>query len=320
MRCHGRLDPQGDVQSADADEDATQPHVSVIMGAFNCADTLSPAIESILGQTYTNLELVICDDGSSDATLEVARAWAARDRRVVVIQNESNLGLAPTLNRCLDIARGELVARMDGDDLCDPTRIRRQVDALASSPGMSVVGSATYYFDERGIWGSGEVAALPTTRGLVRGTPFVHGSVTFRRHAVAEVGNYSESPARRRVEDFDLWVRLYAAGHRGINISEPLYGLRNDRDAAGRRSIGARLNEARVIAAAVSCVDLSRWHYLRTLRPLALGLLPVAWYQALYRRRHRAAPPSRPRVVGEGKQITWADLQRFRADTRNSTA
>ena len=240
MRCHG-LDPHGDVRPTDPEEKASQPLVSVIMGAFNCADTLPSAIESILRQTYTNLELVVCDDGSSDATLEVARACAARDRRVVVIQNESNLGLAATLNRCLDVARGELVARMDGDDLCDPTRIRRQVDALASSPEVSVVGSATYYFDECGIWGSGEVAALPTKRGLVRGTPFVHGSVAFRRHAVAEVGNYSESPARRRVEDFDLWVRLYAAGHRGINISEPLYGLRNDRDAAGRRSIGARL-------------------------------------------------------------------------------
>ena len=182
-----------------------------------------------------------------------------------------------------------------------------------------VAGSLTYYFDEHGTWGTGEVVASPTRRDLVRGAPFVHPSVMFRRHAVAGVGNYSEDAVRWRVEDFDLWVRLYAAGHRGINIPQPLYGWRNGRDAAGRRSIRARLNEARVIGAAVSGAGLSRWHYLWALRPLALGLLPLAWYEALYRWRHGAAPPLRPGLVGGGKQLTWADVQGYRVDTRKCT-
>ncbi len=294
--------------------------VSVIMGAFNCAQTLPSAIDSILGQTYANVDLVVCDDGSQDDTLRVAHECAARDRRIVVLANEENLGLAPTLNRCLRVARGELVARMDGDDLCDPTRIRRQVDLLTSMPGVSWVGTAAHYFDTNGIWGDGHVLPHPTRRSLARGAPFVHASVVIRRSAITEVGNYSEHPDRWRVEDFDLWVRLYAAGHRGVNIPEPLYAIRNDRSASGRRSLRPRVNEARVIAAAVSDLSLPTWQYVRTLRPLGLGLLPVAWYHPLFRWYHRTGGRSRPRARGSGGRISWADLQGSRADSRGVRA
>ena len=88
--------------------------ISVLMGIYNCADTLEQAVASIRNQTYTNWELILCEDGSSDNTFEVAQMLAAEDNRIVLLRNEKNLGLNATLNRSLSVATGEYVARMDG--------------------------------------------------------------------------------------------------------------------------------------------------------------------------------------------------------------
>ena len=95
------------------------PKISVLMGIYNCADTLPQAVASIQKQTYPNWELILCDDGSSDHTYEVAQALAAKDDRIVLLHNDRNLGLNQTLNACLAVATGDYIARMDGDDDCD---------------------------------------------------------------------------------------------------------------------------------------------------------------------------------------------------------
>ena len=93
--------------------------ISVIMGIYNCAGTLSEAIESILNQTITNWELIMCDDGSTDDTYNVAKEYAlVHKEKIVLLKNKKNMGLNYTLNRCLSVAKGNYIARMDGDDLC----------------------------------------------------------------------------------------------------------------------------------------------------------------------------------------------------------
>ena len=94
------------------------PVISVIMGIYNCAETLPRAVECIQNQTFSDWELIMCDDGSSDDTYEAALELAKNDSRLVVIRNDKNMSLAPTLNKCLSYARGKYIARMDGDDLC----------------------------------------------------------------------------------------------------------------------------------------------------------------------------------------------------------
>ena len=106
------------------------PQISVLMGIYNCADTLEEAVNSIINQTFNDWELIMCDDCSTDNTLEVAQKIAEKDSRIKVIKNEKNLTLAPTLNRCIEVASGKYVARMDGDDICDPTRFEKEIEIL----------------------------------------------------------------------------------------------------------------------------------------------------------------------------------------------
>ena len=99
-------------------------NVSIIMGIYNCAETLPEAIESILNQTYLNWELIMCDDGSSDDTWKIAIRYAEKyPDKIKILKNESNKGLNYTLNRCLKKATGKYIARMDGDDISMPERL-----------------------------------------------------------------------------------------------------------------------------------------------------------------------------------------------------
>ena len=133
-------------------EGMNQPKVSVIMGIYNCEKTLSEAIESIIRQTYENWELVMCDDGSTDRTYAVADQYRKQfPEKIILLKNERNRKLSYTLNRCLQAARGELIARMDGDDISRSDRLQKQVDYLLSHPDLQVVGCAMQRFDEKGL-------------------------------------------------------------------------------------------------------------------------------------------------------------------------
>ena len=116
--------------------------VSVIMGIYNCAETLGEAIDSIVHQTYTDWELIMCDDGSKDNTLEVALQYQEQyPDKIVVLKNEKNLGLNATLNKCLQVARGNYIARMDGDDICSPDRFQKEIDVLEHEPNIAIVST-----------------------------------------------------------------------------------------------------------------------------------------------------------------------------------
>lgn len=262
------------------------PKISVLMGIYNCAGTLAEAIGCILAQTEPDWELILCEDGSTDGTWAVAERY--RDQypdRIVLLRNEKNMGLNYTLNRCLAAARGEFVARMDGDDRCEPTRFAKQLAVLEAQPELAVVSSTMTYFDENGTWGSCRVLEAPQPRDFLYGTPFCHGASMARRAAVQSVGGYTEEARFLRVEDYDLWVKLYAAGFRGVNLPEPLYHMRDDRNAVARRKFRYRINEAGAIAKAVRLLELPLWGYVYALRPILVGLLPTPVYTALHKLR-----------------------------------
>ena len=260
--------------------------ISVLMGIYNCAATLPEAIECILAQTVTDWELILCDDGSGDNTYAVAQEY--RDRypdQIILLQNEKNMGLNYTLNHCLSRAGGEFIARMDGDDLCAPDRFEKELKALEENPQMAVVSTEMTYFDETGTWGRSHAIPLPEPKHFVYGTPFCHAPCMARRAAVCSVGGYTDDAKYLRVEDYDLWVKLYAAGYRGMNLQEPLYQMRDDRNAFSRRKFKYRINEARVISKAVRLLKLPFWNYLRALRPVVVGLLPSGLYKWMHKKR-----------------------------------
>lgn len=262
--------------------------ISIIMGIYNCASTLMDAVDSILNQTYGSWKLIMCDDGSTDHTAEIAERYRHQyPEKIFLIQNQTNMGLNFTLNHCLKYADTEYIARMDGDDISLPERFEKEVRFLDSHPEYAVVSCPMIYFDENGDFRTGKGGGEPDINSLAHRTPFCHAPCMVRREAYEAVGGYSVAENRLRVEDWDLWVRMYEKGYRGFNLSEPLYKMRDDRNAYSRRRFRYRVNEASVAASAVKKLKLSPVKYIYTLRPLIVGLLPKSVYRALHRFKMR---------------------------------
>ena len=267
-------------------EGQTEPLISVLMGVLNCENTLDESLESIADQTETRWECILCDDGSTDRTAEVIRSWQQRfPDKIIFLQNEKNTGLAPALNRCLAAARGEFIARMDGDDRCSPDRFEKELAYLKDHPDLTVVSTDMQCFDRDGVWGLRAYPTIPEPRDLVHGVPFCHAACMMRRDVLADADGYSEADEYARVEDYELWVRIYARGYRGGNIHEPLYQMRDDRNAASRRKWKYRINEARVRLLAVKTLHLPFWMSLYAVYPLIMGLIPRSLATALHRLR-----------------------------------
>lgn len=268
-----------------------EPKVSVIMGIYNCATTLSEAIESIIGQTFSDWELIMCDDGSSDNTLEVAMHYAEKmPDKMIVIQNEKNQGLNYTLNRCLQWARGTYIARMDGDDLSLPDRLEKEVLFLDTHPGYAIVSTPMIYFDANGDWGRGTAIEVPQIRDFVFHAPFhCHAPCMIRKQAYLAVGGYTIDKRFLRFEDCNLWYKLYAAGYRGYNLQEPLYKMRDDRNAYHRRTPSSRMRAAYVQYTGFRMIHMPVKYYpylaVEFVKSLAIVLMPEKLYTVFHKRK-----------------------------------
>ena len=262
--------------------------VSIIMGIYNCATTLSEALDSILGQTFSDWKVIMCDDGSEDDTYKVANTYCEQyPEQFFLLKNDRYMGLNYTLNHCLEYADTEYVARMDGDDISLPTRLEKEVAFLDAHPEYDIVSCPMIYFDEQGDFMQGTGHGEPALKSYVKGTPFCHAPCMVRRTAYIDVNGYTVAKNRLRVEDWDLWVRMRAAGHRGFNLNETLYKMRDDRDAISRRKLKFRFNESCVMLQAVRMLGLSPAYYFWVLRPIAVGLLPGGIYKILHKMKTR---------------------------------
>lgn len=258
--------------------------ISVIMGIYNCAATLPDAINSIIEQTYTDWELILCDDGSTDETLKTAFAYQEKyPEKIIVLQNEKKLGLNATLNKCLKVAKGVYIARMDGDDLCEPNRFQEEISVLEKEPEISIVSTDMLFFDEDGIWGEISHPEYPKKIDFLYGSPFCHAPCMVRKEAYDAVEGYSTGTRLLRVEDYHLWVKMYQAGYQGKNIHKALYSMRDDKNAYYRRKFKYRVNEAYVKYLAVRYLKLPILGYVAIFRPMIVGLLP----QFLYKKLHK---------------------------------
>ncbi|MBE6568748.1 MAG: glycosyltransferase [Ruminococcaceae bacterium] len=266
--------------------------ISVIMGIYNCAATLPEAIDSIINQTYKNWELIMCDDGSSDDTYAVAGEYQKKyPAKIILIRNERNRGLNYTLNHCLKYATGKYIARMDGDDISLPNRFEVERNVLENEPEIAVVSTTMIHFDEEGDF-SGYITCTeyPVKESLVHGPVHCHAPCIIRTEVMQTVGGYTEDKNLLRVEDWHLWLKIYALGHQGKNLSEPLYKMRDDRNAAERRRFRYRLNEARMVKTVIKTLRLPKWKYVFMLRPIIVGLLPKTIYSYLHRKKLKGVP------------------------------
>ena len=191
------------------------PRVSVLIPVWNGSRYLAECLESIFSQTYTDFEIVVVNDGSTDDSAQILAGFERQDGRLRVF-HQAHSGLSASLNRGLMVASGEYVARIDSDDIAFPHRLQSQVDFLDRHPEMVLVGSIYEMMDEHSI--RQMVIVVPTHPLSVRwrllfGNPIGHSTVMFRRSAAADVGGYNLQVLT--CEDFDLWVRLLDKGEIG---------------------------------------------------------------------------------------------------------
>ena len=261
------------------------PKISVIMGIYNCANTLQEALDSLYSQTFQEFEIILCDDGSQDNTYSIALENQKSHTNIVLLKNETNMGLNYTLNKCLKEAKGKYIARMDGDDISLPDRFLKEFEFLETHSEYALVSCPMKYFDENGIFMIGQTLKnIPEKSDFVKGTPFCHAPCMIRRKAFLEVGGYSVSSSLLRVEDYHLWMKMYMRGYKGYRLNEPLYMMRDDRNAIVRRNFSNRRNESYVKYLICRNFHLPLINYIWCLRPIIIWMMPTFLYKRLHRR------------------------------------
>ncbi len=265
------------------------PKLSVISGAYNATACphFKESIESVLGQSFSDFEFIICDDGSSDNTLEVLLEYERRDRRVKIIKNGNNLGLAAALNRCIEISSGEYIARHDLDDYSAKDRFKKQIAYLDSHRNVGLLGTAVWLFDESGVWGKEVLPKRVRKEDFLFNNPYKHGSVMFRAEELKRAGGYRVAKETVRNEDYELFMRMQIFTL-GENLTEPLYIFCEDKNAYKRRKYRYRINEAKVRFEGFQNLGLMPRGIPYVIKPLAVGLMPRFLLKNLQNRRRKA--------------------------------
>jgi GT2 family glycosyltransferase len=215
----------------------SQIDVSVIMPVYNAVPFLKEAVESILRQTFSNFEFLIFDDGSTDGSREILKRYAARDRRIRLEQREHG-GYTRLINEGIELSRGQFIARMDADDISEPTRLKRQLDFLLSHPEHAAVGSNFLLIDRSGwpLWYSNQAAEheeIDRRHVDGRGGSVAHPSAMLRRSCLTSIGGYNVD--MEPAEDLDLFLRLAETG-KLANLPDRLLRYRmHDKNVSSQR-------------------------------------------------------------------------------------
>lgn len=249
--------------------------ISVIAGAYNLEHCFSfrKSIESILNQTFTDFEFIICNDGSSDNTWEILSKYALSDKRIKLLRNRQNIGLAASLNKCIAASSGKYIARHDCDDYSDPKRLEIQHKFMCDNPHVSILGCQSFLFDENGVWGKDSFPLEVKNNDFLFTSPYRHGSVMFRKDALEKANGYRVSKETYRQEDYDLFMRMQTFC-RGQNLAEYLYYFCENSSAKKRRKYRYRIDEAKVRLAGFKKLRLMPKGYLYVAKPLIVGLIP----------------------------------------------
>lgn len=215
-----------------------EPLVSVIMATFNEPEKfIKDSIISIQNQTYRNLEFLIADDSTNEATIHTINDLASSDKRIKIIRKEQRMGFVNALNIALKEAKGEFIARMDGDDVAVLERFQKQVAFLESHPNIDVLGGAMNIQN-----GNSEITSvryypaggLKLLCWMSLRDPVGHPTVMFRR-SIIDKGLYYDETMNKGCEDTEFWFRLRNNGFKIANLQEPLVNYRITVDMATKR-------------------------------------------------------------------------------------
>lgn len=249
--------------------------VSIVMGLYNCESTLRESLDSLLNQTYKDYEIIMCDDCSQDNTSQIAQEYISKHpHKFTLLANSENKGLAYSLNRCISLAKGIYIARMDADDISRIDRFEKQVEFLDRNFDYALVGSSAQLFDENGVWGKRQMKKKPQKKDFLFGSPFIHPTILIRKEILIKSGVYKVSKETLRTEDYDLFMRLYALNYKGFNIQEDLFLYREDNLSYKKRKYKYRIDEAKVRYDGFKKLELMPIGLVYVLKPLIVGLVP----------------------------------------------
>ena len=254
-----------------------KPLVSVIMGIRYLRKDialLKRSVGSVRAQTMGDFELLICDDGSTEQASAYLDGLAKLDSRLRLIRPGDRFDLASKLNACIACAQGEFLARMDDDDWAAPNRFQLQLDALKDRPDIAFVGSNATLRCDGAIVGEQIYPQFPQIQDFYMVQPFLHPALIFRYEVMEAVKGYSENPHQVLCEDYDLLLRIYAKGMRGMNLQTPLLDYSISANPRGSRTLRHRWNESVTRWCRFNEMGLLPRAFPYVVKPLATGLLP----------------------------------------------
>jgi len=257
--------------------------VSVLMSVYNGEKYLREAIESILNQTFKDFEFIIINDGSTDSSKEIILFF--KDPRIIYLENIKNIGLTKSLNKGMKIAKGELIARMDADDLSSSIRFSRQVSYLKHQPQVGVLGTQMEVINEAGK--TINRYDVPCHHSMIVwtllfGRSFAHPSIMIRRSVIEEVRGYDS--AILYSGDFELWTRLVDRTQ-FANLPEALVRYRTHTESISRTQADAQR----------ASVLLARWKMVSRILGREVPMEIVQWL-------HQSQSPEGSLTEAQAKQ------------------
>lgn len=262
--------------------------ISVIIAFLNAQDTLEKCLCSIrddLVDADVEWEIVICDDGSSDSSADVIKSLGLEN--LVLIKNDSNMGLPYSLNRCLSVAQGELVIRQDADDYTLKGRIKNQLQAYIENNEPDVVGCSAILVDDQNIeWGKLEFPVMPNQADWYRRRPIIHATALMKKSSLQKVGGYDV--CAKRVEDLDLWFKMLAMGMKIVNSPFMGYAIKWSRGDYVRKKKIYRIYEFIYLVKGFMANNYPLYAYFYTLKPLCAALIPsgalLIWHKLTFKK------------------------------------
>lgn len=213
------------------------PLVTVLLPCYNGMPFLTEALQSIREQSYTNLEILCIDDGSTDETLSFLQNQAKMDSRILVVKNEMNLGLIPTLNKSVEMVKGEFIARVDADDIADINLVKSCLQYLLTNKDLDFVCPQNVDIREDGQFIRKNIARSINCKANFFAsfffTPFSHGGMVCKSDLLKSNPYLTEDKALH-TEDYEIFSRLLSHGYNMINIPEYLYKIRINSSSVSR--------------------------------------------------------------------------------------
>ncbi len=216
------------------------PKITVLLPVRNAQEFLEETLDSIFSQTYTDFELLIVDDGSTDGSGDILRKISSIDKRVKVFSFDSNRGIIDALNFGISEAKAPFIARMDADDIMHSDRLKMQYNHFIRNPELDVIGCLVEKFSSTGVqsgyriyieWLNSLCEHDSIVRDIFVESPLAHPSVMMRTEVLRQIGGYKDYGW---AEDYDLWLRLYLAGKKFGKVKQVLLSWRDEQTRLSR--------------------------------------------------------------------------------------